>query len=377
MIYMDNAATTMISKEVLDVMLPYLTDNYGNPSAQYNFGAESKRAVEQARKQVATAIRASPEEIYFTSCGSESDNWAIKGVCEKQYTQGKKKIITTNIEHPAVLNTCKHLEQFGFEVTYVPVDKYGFITAQQVEEAIDDNTAIVSVMYANNEIGSIQPISEIGVVCRRYGVPFHVDAVQAVGNISIDVCKANVDLMSISGHKIHAPKGIGCLYIRNGIECSPLIHGGGQENGMRSGTENVASIVGFGKAMKIATSDIESKMKKVECLRSYLIDGIVDGNFIKLNGSIENRLCGNLNVSFKNCEGESIALQLDNYDICVSAKSACSAGSLEPSYVIKAIGVNENYLYGSVRFSLNEFNSQEEIDYVIKTIKKLVIFNRK
>jgi len=374
---MDNAATTNVTKEVLEEMRPYLIDNYGNPSAQYNIGVEAKKAIQKARERVANGIRARPEEIYFTSCGSESDNWAIKGVCEKQRLKDKNKIITTNIEHPAVLNTCKYLEKHGFEVIYIPVDKNGFITAQQVENVIDDDTAIVSVMYANNEIGSIQPVSEIGVVCRRYGVPLHVDAVQAIGNVDINVSESNIDLMSISGHKIHAPKGVGCLYIRNGIDCSPLIHGGGQENGFRSGTENVASIVGFGKAMETTTSDIKNKIDYVKNLRDYLLCNIVDGEFIKLNGSIENRLCGNLNVSFKNCEGESIALQLANYDIYVSAKSACSAGNLEPSHVIKAIEKDENYLYGSVRFSLNEHNTQEEIDYLINTIKKLVIFNQR
>lgn len=376
MVYIDNAATTKISKEVLNAMFPYLTESYGNPSSQYELGVEAKKAIALARERVANGIRAKPEEIYFTSCGSESNNWAIKGVCENQLAKGKNKIITTNIEHPSVLNTCKHLAQLGFKVVQVPVNKEGFITAQQIEEAIDDKTALVSVMYANNEIGSIQPVSEIGAVCRTHGVPFHCDAVQAIGNVLIDVCKSNVDLMSISGHKINAPKGIGCLYIRNGIECSPLIHGGGQENHMRSGTENVASIVGFGKAMEIAMSSLNNKIKYVEYLRNYLIENIVDGENIRLNGSLENRLCGNVNVSFKHNEGESIALQLASFGIYVSAKSACSAGSLEPSYVIKAIGVDEDYLYGAVRFSLNGFNTHQEVTKVIKVVKEGLILHR-
>ena len=375
-IYMDNAATTKISKEVLNEMLPYLTCQYGNPSALYKLGQESKQAINKAREQVATAISANPNEIYFTSCGSESNNLAIKGVCKKQKALGKYKIITTNIEHPSVLNICKHLEEQGFEVIYIPVDKHGFVSAKQVEDMIDDNTAIVSIMYANNEIGTIQPINEIGEVCRVYNIPFHVDAVQALGNIQINLSKTNADLMSFSGHKIHAPKGVGCLYVRNGIECSPLIYGGGQENGLRAGTENVAGIVGFGKAIEFATNNLEKRVKYITYLRNYLIDKIVDGDNIKLNGWIQNRLCGNVNVSFKHNEGESIALQLANNGICVSARSACSSGNLEPSHVIKAIEEDEDYLYGAVRFSIGQFNTKAEIDTVIKTIKEGLILHR-
>lgn len=377
MIYLDNAATTKINKEVLNCMMPYLTDNYGNPSALYKVGRNNKEAIEKARKQVASAIGTKPNEIYFTSGGSESNNLAINGVCEQQKQKGRNKIITSNIEHPSVLNVCKHLEQNGFEVTYVSVNKKGFVNVDQIKSAIDDKTAIVSIMYANNEIGTIQSVSDIGTICKEHGVPFHVDAVQAVGNIEIDLSKNNIDLMSISGHKIHAPKGVGCLYIKNGIECSPLIYGGGQENGLRSGTENVANIVGFGKAMEIATSYIHIKTDKIKYLRNYFISSIVDNNYIKLNGGLYNRLCGNVNMSFKNCEGESIALQLSSYDICVSAKSACNSKSLEPSHVIKAIEDDEDYLYGAVRFSIGEHNTKAEIDYVINAIKKILLLQMK
>lgn len=371
MIYMDNAATTQISKEVHRAMEPYLNDFYGNPSAQYEFGVIARKAVAKAREQIATGIGAQPNEIVFTSGGSEADNLAIKGVCEKQAAFGCYKIITTNIEHPAVLNTCKHLEKHGYKVTYLPVDKDGFVTAAQVEAVIDSKTALVSVMYANNEIGTIQPIAEIGAVCRRHEVPFHVDAVQAVGNVHIDVCKQNIDLLSISGHKIHAPKGVGCLYIRDGVDCAPLIDGGGQENGLRSGTENVAGIVGLGEAVEIAACGIDERQKYVAWLQDCLISSIVDGNKVRLNGALSGRLCGNVNVSFRGREGESIVLMLSVKGICASAKSACEAGSLEPSYVIKAIGCEDDYLYGAVRFSLNDENTAEDIVALTDALEEL------
>lgn len=370
-IYLDNAATTKISKEILDEMMPYLTEQYGNPSSQHSLGLSARKAVAKAREQVAAGIGAKPDEIVFTSGGSEADNLAIKGVCEMQARFGRYKIITTNVEHPAVLNTCRHLEKHGYKVTYLSVNSDGFITPEQVEAVIDSKTALVTVMLANNEIGSIQPVQEIGAICHAHGVPFHVDAVQAVGSLHIDVCKQNIDLMSISGHKIHGPKGIGCLYIRNGIDCAPLIDGGGQENGMRSGTENVASIVGLGKAVEITTHNIDERQKYVAWLQDCLISSIVDGNKVKLNGARNDRLCGNVNVSFKGKEGESIALMLSTKGICASAKSACSAGSLEPSYVIKAIGCPDGYLYGAVRFSLNDKNTAEDIAVLTEALEEL------
>jgi cysteine desulfurase len=375
-IYLDNAATTKISKPVMNAMLPYLTEYYGNPSALYSLGRNNKKAINDAREKVANAIGAKSDEIYFTSGGSESNNMAIKGVCDKQIKEGKYKIITSNIEHPSVLNTCKYLETQGFEVTYIPVNKDGFVDPDMIADEIDNRTALISIMYANNEIGTIQPIEEIGDMCNGYGIPFHVDAVQAVGNIDIDLSKQNVDLMSISGHKINAPKGVGCLYIRNGIECSPLIHGGGQEHRMRAGTENVANIVGFGKAMELAKMNLNKKIKYVEYLRNFLMLSIVDDYYVKLNGAKDNRLCGNLNVSFKNCEGESIALQLANCGICVSARSACSSGNLEPSHVIKAIEDSEDYLYGSVRFSIGDLNTLKQIEATVEAVKQIVEFNK-
>lgn len=352
-------------------MEPYLEDMFGNPSSQHGLGLSARKAVAKAREQVAAGIGAHPNEIVFTSGGTEADNMAIKGVCEMQARFGRYKIITTNIEHPAVLNTCRHLEKHGYKVSYLPVNSDGFITPEQVEATIDNKTAIVSVMFANNEIGTIQPVQEIGDICQTHGVPFHVDAVQAIGSLHIDVCKQNIDLMSISGHKIHGPKGIGCLYIRDGIDCTSLIDGGSQESGLRSGTENVASIVGFGKAVEIATRDIDERQKYVAWLQDCLITSIIDGDKVKLNGARNGRLCGNVNVSFKDREGESIALMLSAKGICASAKSACSAGSLEPSYVIKAIGCPDEYLYGAVRFSLNDENTAEDIVALTDALEEL------
>lgn len=352
-------------------MEPYLEDMFGNPSSQHSLGLSARKAVAKAREQVAFGIGAKPEEIVFTSGGTEADNMAIKGVCEMQARFGRYKIITTNIEHPAVLNTCRHLERHGYKVTYLPVNSDGFITPEQVEAAIDNKTAIVSVMFANNEIGTIQPVQEIGDICHAHGVPFHVDAVQAVGSLHIDVCKQNIDLMSISGHKIYGPKGIGGLYICDGIDCTPLIDGGGQESGLRSGTENVASIVGFGKAIELAAKSIGERQEHLAWLQDCLISSIVDGNKVRLNGARVGRLHGNVNVSFKGREGESIALMLSAKGICVSAKSACSAGSLTPSYVIKAIGCGDDYLYGAVRFSLGNDNTVEDIVALTDVLEEL------
>ena len=371
MIYLDNAATTKISDNVLSSMLPYLKENYGNASSLYSLGCDSKKAITKARCQVAKAINANANEIYFTSCGSESDNWALQGIAKKG-----DHIITSNVEHHAILNTCKYLESQGVEVTYLPVNSFGEIYPKDVENAIKNNTVLVSIMTANNEIGTIYPIKKIGAICKRYNVLFHTDAVQAIGNIPIDVNDMNIDLLSLSGHKFNAPKGIGALYIRKGIKINNLIYGGQQENKMRAGTENIASIVGLGTAIEDATRDIESKSLYISSLRDFLYFEIVKNiPDVKLNGLLERRLHNNLNISFNGIEAESMLLMLDMKGICVSAGSACNSNSIEPSYVLKAIGLNTNESIGSIRFSLCKDNTIQEIEYttkvIIETVKKL------
>jgi len=349
-------------------MLPYLKDNYGNASSLYSLGNKSKQIINKTREQIAKAVDAKSNEIYFTSCGSESDNWALRGILKSG-----DHFITSDIEHRAILNTCKYLETQGIEVTYLPVNSDGFVTVNQVENAIKENTKLVSIMYANNEIGTIQPIQKIGQICKEHKILFHTDAVQAVGNIPINVKEQNIDMLSLSGHKIHAPKGIGVLYIRNGIKISPLIYGGHQENGLRAGTENVASIVGLGVAVEEATKNIIDKSIKIKSLRDKLMNGILDNILIaKINGNLENRLSGNLNISFKGVEGESIVLMLDMEGICASAGSACTSGSLQPSHVLKAIGLSDDVARGSVRFSLNEDNTEEEVDYVAEKLQEII-----
>lgn len=372
-IYMDNAATTKISDNVLQSMLPYLKDNYGNASSQYSLGRDSKMAIETARKQIAEQIGANPNEIYFTSGGSESDNLAIRGVIKNAKKCGYNHIITSNFEHHAVLNTCKDLEENGFEVTYIPVDKNGFVNPKDIENAITDKTALVTIMYANNEIGTIQPIREIADICDTKGIIFHTDAVQAIGHIPINVHRDNIDLLSLSGHKIYAPKGVGVLYIRNGIDVSPIITGGKQEKHIRAGTENVASIVGLGMAMQEVCTNIDERNKYVNYLKNTLMNGLYNKiPYSFINGNINNRLDGNLNISFKGVEGESLLLMLDMKGICVSAGSACTSGSLQPSHVLKAIGVSDELAYTSIRFSLNENNTIDEVEIVIKEVTEIV-----
>ena len=375
-VYADNAATTQISKEVLDAMIPWLTEGYGNPSSIYELGRTAGFAIEDARKQVAAALGAQPAEIYFTGCGSESDNWAIKGAAHKLAAKGKKHLITTVFEHHAVLHTCAALEKEGFEVTYLPVDHNGLITAQQVADAIRPDTALVSIMYANNEIGTIMPIPEIGALCRERGVWFHTDAVQAVGNIEIDVAAQNIDMLSLSGHKIHAPKGIGALCIKKGIVLPNLIDGGEQERGRRAGTENVASIIGLGRAMEIACADIPAKISKVTPLRNKMIDELLTLPMSRLNGDRERRLAGNANLSFVGAEGEALLLGLDMAGVCASSGSACTTGSLDPSHVLLALGLSHEVAHGSLRITISDWTTPEEVDHIIDSVKAVVTRTR-
>ncbi|MDF2567217.1 MAG: iscS [Oscillospiraceae bacterium] len=371
-VYADNAATTKVSDRVLAAMTPFLQQNYGNPSSIYSIGRESKKTIEEAREKVSVALGASPAEIYFTSGGSEADNWAIKGAAATQAKKGKKHIITTNFEHHAVLHTCEKLARDGFEITYLPINDEGYITAEQVREAIRPDTALVTIMYANNEIGTIQPIKEIGKVCREAKVWFHTDAVQAVGHVEINVQDQNIDMLSLSGHKIHAPKGVGALYIKKGIVLQNLIDGGGQERGKRAGTENIASIVGLGQAISDCTQDIETKIKHVSAMRDRLIENALKIPQVRLNGGLQNRLCGNANLSFTAVEGEALLLLLDMNGICGSSGSACTSGSLDPSHVLLALGLPHETAHGSLRLSINEETSDEDIDYIIKTLPPVI-----
>ncbi len=371
-VYVDNAATTKVSQSVLDAMMPYLVEHYGNASSVYSIARTAKRAIEEARGKVAAAIGAESREIYFTSCGTESDNWAIKGAAMRFASQGKKHIITSNFEHHAVLHTCEYLEKHGFEVTYLPVDNMGFISPEQVEKAIRPDTALVTIMYANNEIGTIQPIAEIGRVCRDKGVLFHTDAVQAIGNVPVNVKEQNIDMLSLSGHKIHAPKGIGALYIRKGVVIDNFMHGGGQESGKRGGTENTAYIVGLGKAMEDAVNGLDTKVERLTKLRDRLIDGMLKIPASRLNGDSKKRLCGNVNVSFEAVEGEALLLRLDLKGVCGSSGSACTSGSLDPSHVLLAIGLPHEVAHGSLRLSLGDDTTDEDVDYILEVLPGVV-----
>ena len=371
-VYADNAATTKISPEVLNAMYPYLTEEYGNASSIYSLGRNAKKAIEASREKVAKAIEADPSEIYFTSCGSEADNWALRGTCHRLKAKGKKHIITSVFEHHAILHTCQALEKEGFEVTYLPVSPLGIVCPDDVKNAIREDTAIVSIMYANNEIGTIQPISEIGAICREKGVIFHTDAVQAVGNVEINVKEQNIDLLSLSGHKIHAQKGIGAIYIKKGIVLPNLIFGGAQERNKRAGTENVPAIVGLGTAIEIATADIKAKNEKVTAMRNRLIDGILKLSHTRLNGDREKRLAGNCNISIEGVEGESLLLMLDMNGICASSGSACTSGSLDPSHVLLALGLKHEVAHGSLRLSINDETTDEDIDYILEVVPRVV-----
>ncbi|MFY9612670.1 MAG: cysteine desulfurase NifS, partial [Tissierellaceae bacterium] len=365
-------ATTPVKEEVLEAMLPYFTEKYGNPSSVYSLGSESKVAVEKAREQVAKALGADKKEIFFTASGSESDNWAIKGIAYNRRNKGNH-IITSKIEHHAVLNTCKYLEKQGFEVTYLNVDSDGVVDLEELKNSIKDTTILITIMFANNEIGTIQPIKEIGQIAKENDIVFHTDAVQAVGSVEIDVKDLNVDLLSLSAHKFHGPKGIGVLYVRQGVRLDNLIHGGGQERSKRAGTENVASIVGLGKAIELATGNLEEKNKKLSALRDSLIEKIESKiDYVKLNGHRTKRLPGNVNVSFQFIEGESLLLMLDMNKIAGSSGSACTSGALDPSHVLLAIGLDHETAHGSLRLSLSEFNTEEEIDFVVEKLVGIV-----
>ena len=371
-IYMDNAATTRIKSEVIDVMVPSLKENYGNPSSIYKIGRDAKRILEESRETVAQAIGASAKELYFTSGGSESDNWAIKGIAEAHKSKGNH-IITTKMEHHAVLHPCEYLEKNGFEVTYLDVDEYGVVKLDELKKAIKKETILITIIFANNEVGTIQPIKEIGEIAKENNVLFHTDAVQAIGNIEIDVNELNIDLLSMTAHKIYGPKGIGALFIKKGVKITPLIHGGAQEKRRRAGTENIPSIVGFAKAIELATSDIENHNKKLTKLRDKLIKEIRENiDHVKLNGHPEKRLPGNVNFSFEYIEGESLLLSLDMIGISASSGSACTSGSLDPSHVLLCMGLPHEIAHGSLRLSLGDFNSEDEIDYVVQNLVVIV-----
>lgn len=372
-VYMDHAATTFIKTEVLETMLPFLREHFGNPSSLHSIGREAKEAVETAREKLAKALGARPEEIYFTSGGTESDNWAVKGTAFARKKEGKH-IITTPIEHHAVLYPCEYLETKGFDVTYLPVDEYGLVDPAELEAAIREDTILISVMYANNEIGTIEPVPEIGKVAREHGIPFHTDAVQAIGNIPLDLHgkDRNVDMLSLSSHKFYGPKGVGALYVREGVEIDNYMHGGAQESGKRAGTENVAGIAGMGKAIELATSNIEEHSEKIRKMRDRLRAGILEIPHLRLNGHPEKRLPGNLNFSFEYIEGESLLLMLDQMGVCSSTGSACSSGSLAPSHVLRAIGVPPEIAQGSLRLTLGDANSEEDIYYVLDVLPQVI-----
>ena len=370
--YFDNAATTKISKEVINSMQPYLNEIYGNASSIYSIGRETKKAIEVAREKVAKAINADSNEIYFSGSGTEADNWAIKGIAFANQHKGKH-IITTNIEHHAVLHTCEYLEKFGFETTYVPVKKNGIVDVNDIKGATREDTILISVMFANNEIGTIQPIKEIGELAKEKNIYFHTDAVQTIGNIPVDVKELNVDLLSLSAHKFHGPKGVGALYVRNGVNIDNLLHGGGQEKRRRASTENIAGIVGLGTAIEITTKNIDEKVKYLIKLREKTINGLIENiPEIIVNGDREKRLPGNVNVCFKYIEGESILLHLDQYGICASSGSACTSGSLEPSRVLLAIGLPHEIAHGSLRLSFSEENPEGEVDYLLEKLPPII-----
>lgn len=371
-IYFDNAATTPVRKEVVEAMLPYFTENFGNPSSVYQIAQINKKAVDDSRETIAKAIGAQANEIFFTSGGSEADNWAIKGIALAHRNKGNH-IITTKIEHHAVLHTCEFLEKNGFEVTYLDVDENGMVHPEDVEAAIKETTILISIMYANNEIGTINPIKEIGAIAKAHKIPFHTDAVQAIGQVRIDVKDENIDLLSLSGHKINGPKGMGVLYIRRGLKIENLIHGGAQERGRRAGTENVAGIVGLAKAMEIAYTDFDAKIEKMTALRDKLIKGLLENiPYTKLNGHPTMRLANNSNIGVEYVEGESLLLLLDMNGIAGSSGSACTSGSLDPSHVLLAIGVPHERAHGSIRFTLGSQNTEEEIDKVIEVMPAIV-----
>ena len=371
-IYMDNGATTRVTEPVFEAMKPYFCEIWGNPSSMHDYGYEAHHAVENARKQVAKAINADVNEIYFTGCGTESDNWAVRGAAYQNIKKGRH-IITTAIEHHAILHTCQQLEKEGFEVTYLPVDEFGFVTAKQLEDAIRPDTTLVSVMTANNEIGTIEPIEELAAVCKAHGVLFHTDAVQAIGSVHFDVKAMNIDMLSMSGHKFHAPKGVGVLYVKRGVRLQNLINGGAQERGKRAGTENLASIVGLGKAIEIATANIDAHNTYLSKIRDHIIERVEkEIPYVRVNGDRTHRLPGNVNICFRFIEGEALLMSLNAKGIAGSSGSACTSGSLDPSHVLLAIGLPHEIAHGSLRLSLSEENTMEEADYAVDCLVEIV-----
>ncbi len=372
LIYTDNAATTQISERALNAMLDCYKNNYGNPSSVYSIGNDAEILLEKSREKIAELLGCTAREVFFTSGGSESDNWAIKGMARRQAVRGKKHIITTAVEHHAVLHSCQALEKEGFSVTYLPVDEYGRVTPEQVAEAIQPDTALVTIMYANNEIGTIMPIEQIGKVCREKYVPFHTDAVQAVGHIKVNFANENIDMMSLSAHKFHGPKGVGCLIVRKGIMPASIIDGGAQERGQRAGTENVPQIVGMAEALTEAIENMDEVNSRVKKLRDRLIDGILKLPYTRLNGHPTDRLDGNVNISIEGIEGEALLLSLDAVGICGSSGSACTSGSLDPSHVLLAIGLPHEIAHGSLRLSLSTFNTDSDVDTILKELPIIV-----
>jgi cysteine desulfurase len=371
-IYLDHAATTYTKKEVLEEMLPFFTEHFGNPSSIHKFGRDVRKHVDIAREKVAKAIGALPEEIYFTAGGSEADNWAVKGAAFANRSKGNH-IITSRIEHHALLHTCEYLEKEGFEVTYLPVDEYGMVSVEDVKNAITEKTILISIMYANNEIGTIQPIESIGRLAREKGIYFHTDAVQAVGSVKIDVKEQNIDILSLSAHKFYGPKGVGALYVRKGVKLLSIIHGGAQERGRRAGTENVPGIIGLAKAIELATNNLDEHSSRITALRDKLIKGVMDNiPYTRLNGHPVKRLPGNANFCFRYIEGEALLLNLDIKGIAGSSGSACTSGSLDPSHVLLSIGLPHEIAHGSLRLSIGDINTEEDIDYVMEVLPEIV-----
>ena len=375
--YFDNAATTKVKEEVLKEMLPYLIKEYGNPSSLYTIGRSAKRAIENARHRVSSLLHCNPDEIYFTSCGSESDNMALKGRAyfEKYVNKSDKNhIITSKIEHPAILNTCESLEKQGFEVTYLNVDEEGFVSLKDLENSITDRTFLISIMFANNEIGTIEPVEKIAQIAHSHNILFHTDAVQALGNVEIDVQKLKIDMLSLSGHKIYAPKGVGAIYIKKGVEIERFLDGGHQEKNKRAGTENVAQIVALGKACELAEKNLDNYKHKLQELRDYFFEQIKENFYdVKINGSLNERLPGNCNICLKNVDSSELILRLDGDGFCVSGGSACSSGDDSVSHVLKAIGVPSDLAKGAIRVTFGDFNRKDEIDEFIKSLRKYVL----
>lgn len=372
MIYLDNAATTRTAPEVVEAMLPYFTEYYGNASTVYEFGAKSKEAISKARETIANSLGAKENEIYFTAGGSEADNWALKAAAEAYKGKGKH-IITSKIEHHAILHTCQWLEKNGFEVTYLDVDEFGVVKLEELKKAIRPDTILISIMFANNEIGTIEPVKEIGAIAKEHGVLFHTDAVQAFCQVPINVDELNIDMLSASGHKLNGPKGIGFLYIRKGVKIRSFLHGGAQERKRRAGTENVPGIVGFGKAVELAIASMEDRSEKEQKLRNYLMERVLkEIPFTRINGDRTNRLPNNVNICFQFVEGESLLIMLDMKGICGSSGSACTSGSLDPSHVLLAIGLPHEIAHGSLRLTLGADTTKEDIDDTVDAIKEIV-----